>query len=119
MLKKCIVINPPFEMQANVTMREPDRVKDLLAYASPIVEASMDYEGDAWLHYGRFFRRQAAASIWTQQFGRAVARPSDCGSYNHTSCSMKEVAKQHSSSRHAHAKSRPYQKSRHPPICQR
>ena len=119
---------------AIVTTREPDRVKDLLAYASLIVKASMDYEGDAWLHYDRFFRRQAAAepgryphwgeidpSIWTQQFGRAVARPScpDCGSYNHTTCSMGEGSKQHSSSRFGRARSRPYQKSRHQPICQR
>ena len=54
-----------------------------------------------WLKYNKFFRRQAAAeparypnwgeidpSIWTQQFGRAIARPlcGECGSRSHSEC---------------------------------
>lgn len=46
---------------ASVLMREPDRASDLLACSSLIVKASSDYEGDPWLSYDRFFRRQAAA----------------------------------------------------------
>lgn len=118
---------------AIITTREPDRVKDLLAYASLIVKSSMDYEGDAWLQYDRFFRRQAAAepgryprwgeidpSMWTQQFGRAVARPTcpDCGSVDHNSCLMGEEGKKQSFE-FARSRSHPYSRPRYSPICQR
>ena len=38
----------------------PERVRDLLAYASLLAKASMEYEGTPWLVYDQHFRRQAA-----------------------------------------------------------
>lgn len=84
-----------FNMYSSVVvMKEPERFKDLLANSSLIVKASTDYEGEAWLNYDKFFRRQAAAepsrythwgeiepSTWTQQFGRA--QPGLSGDYLH------------------------------------
>lgn len=114
---------------AILLQKEPGRVKDLLAYSSLIVKASLDYEGEAWLSYDNFFRRQAAVeparyqrwgeidpSIWTQHFGRAVARLSceDCGSRDHSSCHrIQETGRQ----RRADNRVRPYPTPRHPPIC--
>jgi hypothetical protein len=126
---------------AIITMKEPDRVKDLLAYASLIVKASIDYEGDAWLQYDRFFHRQAAAepsryprwgeidpSIWTQQFGRAIARlaypdgsssSSSSDSHNTGSPAGETRSQKPSSSKYTRSRGRPYPKPRFTPICQR
>ena len=40
----------------------PGRIPDLLAYQMLIIEASMVYEGNAWLGYDRRFRQAAAAT---------------------------------------------------------
>lgn len=40
---------------AIVLMKMPKRATDLLAYASLIVKASRDYEGEAWRNYDRLF----------------------------------------------------------------
>ena len=110
-------------------MKEPCKFKDLLAYSSLIVKASLDYEGEAWLSYDKFFRRQAAAepvryqcwgeidpSIWTQHFGRAVARPSceDCGSRDHDGCHRSQDSGRQKRADNRH---RPYPPPRRPPIC--
>ncbi len=83
---------------AILTLKDPTRVKDLLAYSSLIVKASADFEGECWRNYDQFFRRQAAAEparypqwgeiepcMWTQHFGRAAARPT-CGQRGHENC---------------------------------
>lgn len=65
-----------------VAIRQPERVRNLLAHFSLITKASADYEGTPWLSYDAHFRRIAAAtslndwsqvdaSIWTQYFGKA------------------------------------------------
>ena len=68
-----------------VAMRNPEQVRDLLAYSSTIVKASQDFEGTPWLEYDIHFRRQLAtqtkqqwetidASLWTMYFARATPR---------------------------------------------
>ena len=70
-----------------VAMRNPERVRDLLAYSSLIVKASTDYDDTPWLDYDSHFRRQAAtkpnepwsqidASLWTVYFSRGRAKNS-------------------------------------------
>ena len=44
----------------------PERIPDLLTYQMLIIEASMVYEGNAWLGYDRRFRQAAAANPGTQ-----------------------------------------------------
>lgn len=93
----------------------------------------MDFEGEAWLHYDRFFRRQAAAeparypqwgeidpTIWTQQFGRATARRicPGCGSREHVIC-PNEQPKERNQAKYGYVRPRPYPSQRRPPICQR
>ena len=119
---------------AVILMKQPGRAMDLLAYSSLIVKASMDYEGEAWLGYDRFYCRQAAAeparfprwgeinpSIWTQQFNLAVARPAceDCGSREHKQCSMPRVAAGTSRAKKWERRPRPYSARKPVEICKR
>ena len=66
-------------------MKHPNRVQDLLAYASSIAKASTDYQGVPWLAYDSHFRRLAAAkhltdwsdtesSLYTRYFAKAQLR---------------------------------------------
>ena len=68
-----------------MAVRHPERVHDLLGYASMITKSSLDYEGAPWLAYDAHFRRAAAASrqtgwaqvdasLWTLYF--TCAKPS-------------------------------------------
>ena len=41
----------------------PEKVPDLLAYQMLIIEASMVYEGNAWLGYNHRFRQAAACAV--------------------------------------------------------
>ena len=71
----------------------PDKVGDLLAYSSLIVNASSSYEGTPWLDYDNHFQRSKAtsgsgsgplaqidSSIWTLHFNGATAKKvcTDC-----------------------------------------
>lgn len=67
---------------AVMTSRFPNRINDLLGYASLIAKASKDYEGMHWLSYDMHFRKFAAAkqltnwsqtevSYWTLYFSHA------------------------------------------------
>jgi hypothetical protein len=69
-----------------VALRNPERVRDMLAYSSTIVKASKGYVGSPWLEYDVQFRQQMAtqpdtewakidASIWTVQIAQAMAKP--------------------------------------------
>ena len=40
----------------------PDKVQDMLGYHILIVEARMEYQGEGWLGYDRWFQQMAAAS---------------------------------------------------------
>ena len=52
-----------FNVYLSVVCRTcPGRIPDLLAYQMLIIEASMVYEGNAWLGYDRRFRQAAAAT---------------------------------------------------------
>ena len=64
----------------------PEKIPDLLAYEMFIIEASMVYEGNAWLGYDRRFRQAAAANpnmqwsktdtdLWHLAFTGMVKRP--------------------------------------------
>ena len=64
----------------------PEKIPDLLAYQMLIVEASMVYEGNAWLGYDRRFRQAAAANphmqwsktdtdLWHLAFTGMIQRP--------------------------------------------
>ena len=44
----------------------PDKIPDLLSYQMLIIEASMVYEGNAWLGYDRRFRQAAANMQWSK-----------------------------------------------------
>ena len=119
---------------AILTEREPSRVKDLLAYSSMIVKASVDFMGECWSNYDQFFRRQAAAEperyprwgeidpcMWTQHFGRAIPRPTcaTCGEKGHEKCAGGvEGAAQGKKLPYARAKPYPSPCGR-PPICRR
>ena len=52
---------------AVISRKEPGRIPDLLAYETLIIEAHMEYSGDAWLGYDRRFR-QCAATDATQNW---------------------------------------------------
>lgn len=69
-----------------LAITHPQRVGDLLAYSSIIINASSEYEDTPWLQYDARFRRQAAtdpnrpwatidASLWTTCFANARSRP--------------------------------------------
>ena len=79
-----------------IALREPQRVPDLLAYSSLVVQASRDYAGTPWRAYDIHFRKQAAAtkltkwgekdpSLWLSYFAPALAkqRCEECGSFDH------------------------------------
>ena len=91
-----------------VSMRNPARTQDLLAYTSLIAHASRQYKGDEWLSYDAVFRQQAAdhpewkwasvnTSLWTTAFCHAVPRDhcSTCFSLEHTSdkCPDSDIVK--------------------------
>ena len=80
-------------------MKHPEKVGNLLAYSSLIVQNSRAYEGKPWLGYDSHFRRQRAAkrggmladvdsSIWTLYFGKAISKEvcEDCLEPGHKSC---------------------------------
>ena len=48
-------------------LKQPGRIPDLLAYETLIIEAHMEYSGDAWLGYDRWFR-QCAATGYTKSW---------------------------------------------------
>ena len=48
---------------AVMAQKYPIKVRDLLGYQALLVEAHIQYEGDAWLGYDRRFRQTAAASL--------------------------------------------------------
>jgi len=83
---------------AVVTKKSPHKISDMLAYLTLIIEAHMEYAGDAWLGYDRRFRQRAAAdpstswavidtTLWNLAFsGKAKAsRCKHCFSLTHTS----------------------------------
>jgi len=48
---------------------QPEKIPDLLGYKHLIIEAHLEYFGDAWAVYNRHFRRIAAShgdSIWAR-----------------------------------------------------
>ena len=114
--------------------QNPDRLVDLLAYSSLIVKASVDFEGDSWLTYDKFFRKQAAAeparyptwgavepSMWTQHFGRAVATPicKECGDSGHKSC-LKNKRGESTEQAKANTNNNRYKPyTRRAPVCRR
>ena len=120
---------------AVMSKKHPERVCDLLAYSSLIVNASRSYEGSPWLNYDIHFRKTKAAdistgtttfasidsSIWTLHFGGATARRvcSDCFEPGHTSCKLVEAPKlsQAKSKEERKPRFNPYPKSRTEKIC--
>ena len=79
------------------TQKYPEKIQDMLGYLALIIEARMEYEGDGWLGYDRWFRQNAAASpdaiwaridptLWNMAFvGQAkVSRCKHCFSLTHT-----------------------------------
>ena len=46
---------------AVVSRRNHQKIPEMLAYLTLIIEAHMQYAGDAWLGYDRRFRHRAAA----------------------------------------------------------
>jgi len=68
-----------------VNQHQPERMSDLLSYASLILRASRMYQGEGWIQYDRNFRKKAAAfpslswgnidnSLWTMAFCSATPR---------------------------------------------
>ena len=54
---------------AVLTLKQPNRIQDLLGYQALIVEACMEYNCEAWLGYDRRFQQDAAASpttVWAK-----------------------------------------------------
>ena len=47
---------------AIISKKQPDRVADLLAYQSLIIDAHREYKGNYWSGYDRRFRQRAAAT---------------------------------------------------------
>ena len=89
-----------------LAMKQPQRLGDLLAYSSMIINASSEYEDTPWLQYDVRFRRQAAtdpsrpwaaidASLWTTCFAAAGSRPRcrDCRETGHDSCQSTATSK--------------------------
>lgn len=69
-----------------VAQQQPERVADLLAYASLVIHAARKYKGDGWMQYEKNFRRYAEVhpgirwaetnpSIWTMAFCSAQPHP--------------------------------------------
>ena len=42
--------------------KKPERVPDLIAYQTIIIEAHLEYEGDGWIGYDRHFQQRIVAS---------------------------------------------------------
>ena len=95
---------------AVMAMKHPDRVGDLLAYSSLIVNASRSYERTPWLEYDNHFRRSRAvsgpglgplaqtdSSMWTLHFNGATAKKvrADCFEPDHRSCKKEDPAMRH------------------------
>ena len=70
-----------------LVLKNPSRIRDLLAYQALIVKAAHDYEGTPWLSYDAHFRSLAATmqlanwsspdqTIWSQYFNRAMPKRS-------------------------------------------
>ena len=83
---------------AVISRKQPGRIPDLLAYETLIIEAHMEYSGDAWLGYDIRFRQCAATdttknwaiidpTLWNLAFsGKARAtRCKFCFSLSHVS----------------------------------
>ena len=124
-----------------VALRDPQRIPDLLAYSSLIVQASKDFQGMPWLAYDTHFRKQAAAiklsrwgekdpSIWLTYFTPALAkqRCEECGALDHlkNDCELAEERQRSkaqqprkgSTSEQGAIRYTPYS-SKPPPICKR
>ena len=68
-----------------VAQKKPQKTPEILAYLTLIIEAHMEYAGEAWLRYDKRFRQKAAANpsmswaminptLWSLAFsGRAKA----------------------------------------------
>ena len=50
---------------AVIAKKQPQRIPDLLAYQTLIIESQLEYQGDAWMGYDRRFRQRAAANPHT------------------------------------------------------
>ena len=81
-----------------ISRKQPERIPDLLAYEKLIIEAHMEYSGDAWLGYDQRFRQCAATdatnnwaiidpTLWNLAFSRKAraARCKFCFSLSHAS----------------------------------
>ena len=90
---------------AVVCKKQPERKPDLLGYMILIIEANMEYDGEAWLGYDRRFRQRAASdqkTVWSQSdstlwdlafSGKAKAnRCCYCFSLTHSSLKCKWAA---------------------------
>ena len=74
-----------------LAIKQPERIRNLLAYSSMVTKASADYQGTPWLAYDIHFRQVAAvtkqtdwsqvnSSLWTQYFANAkIATAQDSG----------------------------------------
>ena len=83
---------------AVIAKKQPQRIPDLLAYQTLIIESQLEYQSDAWMGYDRRFRQRAAANphtswstinttLWNLAFaGKArAARCNHCFSLSHAS----------------------------------
>lgn len=83
---------------AVVSRKKPQKIPEMLAYLTLVIEAHMEYVGEAWLGYDRRFRQSGAAdpsmswamidpTLWSLAFsGRAKAsRCKYCFSLTHSS----------------------------------
>ena len=46
---------------AVVSRKKPQKIPEMLAYLTLVIEAHMEYVGEAWLGYDRRFRQRGAA----------------------------------------------------------
>ena len=54
---------------AVICRKQPERMPDMLGYLILIIEANMEYEGEAWPGYDHRFRQRAASdhsTVWSQ-----------------------------------------------------
>ena len=110
-----------------MAMKHPEKVGDLLAYSSLIVNVSRSYEGTPWLDYDNHFRHSNAASgsrsrplsevdssTWTLHFSSTTARQvcKYCFEPGHRVCKMKErtesVIRPRESARGSRFRAQPY-----------